>query len=119
MAFSVADSISERIGDKRKQKGFLLKEMADYLRERWDVGMSNAICYIRDVENNLFTRLDNKKYVRSQDRLKMHETRICDYLASLGIDGEEAEDIFRDIRKIRPDFNPVRSDIKPYKKVLR
>lgn len=109
----IGDKISEIIRKSRERTGVSAVDVARYLCEIWKTGASNANNYIRELEGNFFSRFGNKAL---PDRIGMHQKRIADYLASLGSTKNEINDIVRNIRKIRSDFEYKASDVKAYVK---
>lgn len=108
--------ISERILAIREKSGFSRLEMARHLHKRWNIYVLSTLNYITSLEMNFFLCLENRK---SYNILDVHEKRISDYLFSLGSSKEEIEDIFKDIKKIRPEFKLLQSDVVVYKNSLK
>ena len=110
--FELAQDISNKILESREKIGVTRLDIARHLCKRWNSSVPNAMNYIRDLERNFFGRFgDENKY----DNLGIHEKRISDYLFSLGITEDEAMAIVDEIKKIRPGFKIVYSDVKPYR----
>jgi len=108
---ALANKISARIANARKERNFSQLEISAYLAKEWGMKEDSAHNYIRSLESgSILSSLDRPGTVY----FRIHQRRISDYLSALGIGSDEAREILLSINRIQPRFGYSESDIASY-----
>lgn len=106
-----------RLISRREELELSKKELGHHLCQSWDMKVDSAAMYISDLEQMYtLSRLEGltDQVKKPAHPLHTHQQRISDYLAALGLRGEEADKMIKGIEHINPNFRIVYSDIQPY-----
>ncbi len=123
-------SISRKIGlylkDRRIIRGIEVRDMCYHLGKPWMVSPNTVYEYLRKVEQGIaigklyFTEdIAQKIGGGNPIDLEIHERRISDHLAALGIGINKKREIQASIRKIQPRFDLKESTIKPLESLVQ
>lgn len=108
--------IKGRIFALREQKGYNRDDLSNYLAPQWNIAPTGARAWIHTLESAmLLDDLGNSmKRVSRPENARVHQQRISDYLAALGVtDERECRAILEGIEHLCPGFRYMQSTVKP------
>jgi len=112
--------LREELAEAMQRKGVHYRDLGDILAGRWGISEYSASEYVRkltqvgDILHSVVVAWDFGPATSGPRKLGIHERRIPDICALLGVDIEYEEGGFFDkLITLQPKYQPTESDLKP------